>query len=423
MPLAPKALIYLAIAYGFIGLALLEKEPFITAFLIPITILFVISPAVTSSRLGDLRVSRRLSSPRSFGDEDVDVSIQVQNKSSHRIEHLYMEELVPRTLNLKAGLKAITISLDPGESFEWKYRISAPRRGGYFLGPITTRTTDTMEFREAREQIGSVDQLTVLPKIEKLGILDLKARRLGPWPGLIPSRKIGSGSEFIEVAPYSPGDELRRVNWKASAKLRQLITNKFEGEQVTDALVVLDCSQGILSDIFDFDAMEFEVGLSASLCSQLLLQGNRVGLSVYGAVRTWVEPAFGKRQMLRILDNLAIVKPGRAVVPMDYAVQSVIVAVVPARSVIVVVSPLMGEEIVRVTEDLVIRGYSVICFTPTVRGDYERMSSPAMIARRISALERKLRMMQVARVARLVEVSPKMAIKTVLRARRPWPTA
>jgi uncharacterized protein (DUF58 family) len=421
MPLTSKALTYLAIAYAFIGLALVGKEPLITAFLVPIALLFFISPAVTS-RLDGLRVSRSMSSPRSFGDEDVSVTIQVQNKSSRKIENLRLEDVVPKALELRAGLKALTISLGPDESYEWKYRISAPRRGSYFIGPIRTRRTDIIGFREASDQVGTVHQLTVLPKIEKLGIVDLRARRVGPWPGLISSRKIGIGSEFIELAPYSPGDELRRVNWKASAKLAQLVTNKFEGEQVTDVLVVLDCSQGILSDIFDFDATEFEVGLSASLCSQLLIQGNRVGLSVYGAVRTWVEPAFGRRHLLRILDNLAIVEPGRAVVPMDYAVQSVIEAVVPTRSVIVVVSPLIGEEIAKVIVEIAARGYSVICFTPTVSTDFEGKSASAMIARRLFAVERRVRMMQIARVARLVEVSPTMAIKTVLRARRPWRT-
>ena len=147
--------------------------------------------------------------------------------------------------------------------------------------------------------------------------------------GLDSLRRMGLGTEFFELSPYTPGDDLRRVNWKASAKLRQLVTNEFEGEQVTDVLVALDCSQGVASKLFDFDAMEFQVSLAASLCWQLILQGNRVGLSVYGAVRTWVNLAFGKRQLLRILDNLAIVKPGPATVPLDYAVESVITTLVP----------------------------------------------------------------------------------------------
>jgi len=247
-------------------------------------------------------------------------------------------------------------------------------------------------------------------------MLNLKATRLSAWPGQILSRKIGSGSEFFELSPYVPGDELRRVNWKASAKLGELITNEFEGEQATDVLVLLDCSQEIQPELLDFDAVEFEVNVTASLCSQLIRQGNRVGLSVYGAVRTWVSLGFGRRHLLRILDNLAIAKPGRATIPMDYAVQSVIVSTVPARSVIVVVSPLDSDDIVKVIMNVAAKGYNVVCFTPTTQS--KGTKGPLNIARRILTIERRFRMMQTAKVATLIEISPKVPIKSMLRGRK-----
>ena len=420
MVLSRKALLYLGIAYAFIGYALFFREPYVTALVVPIAFLFFISHAPNSNLRLSVKTSRILYPDRSLGDEDVEITLRVQNNSNQTFGNVYLDDIIPEPLAIKSGTKALAVSVKPGEPFENRYKISAPKRGVYVLGPLSASVSDIMGFRELIQQIGNTDELIVLPRIEEVGILNLKATRLSPWPGQIPSRKVGSGSEFFELSPYVPGDELRRVNWKASAKMGKLVTNEYEGEQATDVLVLLDCSQEIQAELLNFDAVEFEVNLAASLCSQLIRQGNRVGLSVYGAVRTWVNLGFGKRQLLRILDNLAIAKPGRATIPMDYAVQSVIVSTVPARSVIVVISPLNSDDIVKVVVDVATKGYNVVCFTPTATIQSKGTEVPLIIARRILTIERRVRMMQVAKVATLIDVSHNVPIKSVLRERKGW---
>jgi uncharacterized protein (DUF58 family) len=350
------------------------------------------------------------------------VTVEVSNESQAGIDNLDLDDRVAEPLVIEAGTKALLCSLRPGEQVEYCYRISAPIRGRYSLGPMAFRTTDLMGFWAYSGEIPGTSAITILPKMEELGPLELRARRVGPWPGSVPSRRIGIGTEFFELRLYSPGDELRRINWKASAKTARLVTNEFEGEQVTDVLVVLDCSEGTLSGLFDFDAVEFQVTFAASLCSQLILQGNRVGLSAYGAARAWLHPAFGKRQLLRLLDELVVVKAGRATIPMDYAVQSLVFAAVPSRSVIVFISPLIGEEITDVIMNIAARGYSVICFTPVAGSRLEGATEMIVLAKRILAAERRMRMMQIARVARVIELSPQKPAKSVLRRGSPWRT-
>ncbi|HUK51158.1 MAG TPA: DUF58 domain-containing protein, partial [Terriglobales bacterium] len=365
-----------------------------------------------------LAITREIQPKRSIGDEDVDVTLTIRNTTEHSIDGIQLEDKISSQLRLKAGLNRLSIALEPMESVNLRYRVAGPKRGTYDLGPTSIRFINNLGLRETTVELRNLDTLTVLPRIEELGTLDLKARRLGPWPGLILSRRIGLGTEFFELSAYSPGDDLRRVNWKASAKLGQLVTNEFEGEQVTDVLVALDCSQDVASRLFDFDVMEFEITLAASLCAQLIFQGNRVGLSAYGAIRTWVNLAFGKRQLLRILDNLAILKPGPATVPLHYAVESVITALVPARSVVVLISPLLNKDIVELAENIIVRGYNTICFTPSSRTSHQESTEPAQaLARRILDLERRITIARLAKISRIIEVSPQASIEAILRAR------
>jgi uncharacterized protein (DUF58 family) len=419
MALTRKAVLYLALAYAFIGLSLVFSEPALASFVVPLSFAIFYSSLVARHEKPQLKVKRTLSPPRSFGGEDIQVTLELRNSSTTAVHGLHLEDTVPESLQLETGTNTLNVSLEPGERFEHSYIITSPKRGRYLLGPIKVDSTDLMGFRQYSEIIPGLDQIVILPKVVDLGTVELRARRVGPWPGTVPSRYLGVGTEFFELRLYSPGDELRRINWKASAKRGQLVTNEFETERVTDVLVVVDCSEETSSHLFTFDAEELEVGLAASMSSQLLLQGNRVGLLVYGAERTWVAPSFGKRQLLRILTGLALVKAGHALVPLGYAVETIAAAVLPARSVVVFVSPLISEEAVEVVRNIAGAGYSVTCLTPAVE-PVQAESESRTLARRILATERRINIRRTAAFSRVVELSPRSNAKVLLRRRLPW---
>ena len=423
MALTRKTLAYLATAYAFIFLALLFRASWLTVFILPIAVLIFASSKLPKLEPFPIAVTRRIQPMRSIGDEDVEVTLTVTNKSPRPIESVQLEDNVPDELEVKSGTSRLTLSLRPGEVASFSYNLSNPKRGTHELGPTQVAFTDNLKLRSVIARLSNVDQFLVLPKIEKLGTIDLKGRRVGPWPGLVPSRRMGIGTEFFEISPYVPGDDLRRVNWKASARAGELVTNEFEGEQVVDILVVLDCSEDIMSDLFDYDALEFQVEFAASLCSQLIMQGNRVGLSIYGAVRTWVDLAFGKWQLLKLLDSLAVVKPGAATLPIKYVVESVIASILPARSVVLLISPMIDDAVPEMITNITLKGYTTICFTPSIGTNPRDLDDSSRIARRIFAAERKLRINKVRQLARVIEISPTMAIRPSLRMRDEWKAA
>ena len=420
MPLTRKTLAYLTTAYAFIFLVLLFRASWLTVFVLPIAVLIFASSKLPKLEPFPITVTRVIQPMRSMGDEDVEVTLTVTNKSTHSIESMQLDDNVPADLQTKSGTSRLILSLRPGEAARFSYELSSPERGTHEVGPTQIVFTDNLKLRSAVSQLSNVGQFLVLPKIEKLGTVDLKGRRVGPWPGLVPSRRMGIGTEFFEISPYVPGDDLRRVNWKASARSGKLVTNEFEGEQVVDILVVLDCSEDVMSDLFDYDALEFQVRFAASLCSQLIMQGNRVGLSIYGAVRTWVDLAFGKRQLLKLLDSLAVVKPGAATLPIKYVLESVISTVLPARSVVVLISPMIDAALPEMVESVVLKGYTTICFTPSAQSNAPDLSDSRRIARRIFAAERKLMINKVRQRARVIEISP--TIRSNLRMKNEWKT-
>src|SRR5207245_3852684 len=151
--------------------------------------------------------------------------------------------------------------------------------------------------------------LSIMPRPERIRGADIRPRHLGPWTVISPARTLGSGTEFYSMRGYVAGDDLKRINWKASARHRRLITNETEAERVTDVMIVLD------TDVTFYESAEaelFERGVraAASLASLLLRQGIRVGMILQGEERGIAAPAFGTRHERNILYLLAVAEHG-----------------------------------------------------------------------------------------------------------------
>jgi len=408
------------LAYAFIFLSLGFKSPWLTLFVVPIAVLLFIPIALPKPRQIPISVERKMRPTRSIADEDVNITLTVTNTSPNVIHSILVEDRLPEGLTLAGGTNRFMLSLRSGEKIEFEYLISKPERGSYQIGPTLGRVSDSAGLHAVDYRLSNADELIVIPQVEKLGIVDLKAKRFGPWPGLAPSKRIGVGSDFFETSPYVAGDDLRRINWKASARSGTLVTNAFEGEQVIDALLVLDCSEDVTSELFDYDALELQVSFAASLCSQLIMQGNRVGLSVYGAARTWVSPGFGKRHLLRLLDSLAFVKAGPATLPIKYATEAVVSAILPSRSLVILISPMLNDEVVEIVENLAINRYSILCCTPSTKPNRAIVSEPSEIARRIFEAERRLRIFRAEKTARVIQLTPDLSVKAQLKTRSRW---
>lgn len=88
MTLTRKAVVYLALAYIFVGLALILREPTLATFVIPLALVFFYSSLFMRNKRFDIRVRREVFPPRSFGGESIEVSVELTNASSTEISDL-----------------------------------------------------------------------------------------------------------------------------------------------------------------------------------------------------------------------------------------------------------------------------------------------------------------------------------------------
>jgi uncharacterized protein (DUF58 family) len=233
--------------------------------------------------------------------------------------------------------------------------------------------------------------LFVFPNIVRIKHIPIRPRRTRVYAGTIPARVGGSGVEFFGVRNYQPGDSSHHINWQVSARhVEDLYSNEFQQERVADVGIVLDGR--MRSNMFTAGHSLFEHSILAAgaLADAFLMQGNRVGLLIYGHYleRTW--PGYGKLQRERILHALSHATPGSSQV-FD-GLQYLPTRMFPIESQIVMVSPLVEDDYLPLIE-LRARGFQVMVISPdpvTFELTYLSDKPEVQLAARVIRLEREL---------------------------------
>ena len=381
-----KASAYFALAAILLVLSLLLQDWQLAALILPIASLFFLSNLWGLPEGVKVTLSHQVIPSDSFGDEDIWIRIEILNGTNRRLGNVEVREWVPDTIKIEKGAAQMRMQLAPLEKMEVKLGFPSPIRGHYPVGPLVVNARDPLGLYLVEAKVDA-EVLSVMPRPERVRGAELRPRHLGPWPGIIPARTLGPGTEYYSMREYVPGDDTKRINWKASAKYRRLIFNEAEAEKVTDMMVVLD------TDVTFYEAAEaelFERGVraAASVASLLLRQGNRVGMILQGQERGLVAPSFGKRHERNILFLLAAAKPGKAVIATGYVVALLARLLLPSRAQIVIISSLMDPTIVSGIRGLVAAGYSVLVLSPSPRDPVTFDSESEEIAYRMLMLER-----------------------------------
>ena len=212
----------------------------------------------------------------------------------------------------------------------------------------------------------SVEQYVRPEVIQQVQRLDLKARFIveGFLSGLHASPYHGFSAEFSEHRKYTPGDDLRQIDWGVYAKTDRFYVKKHQAETNLDCYLVVDCSGSMgYAAGGRMTKMDYAICLAAALGYMLVHQQDSVGLVAFDeALRTFL-PARSKRSHLtNILATLASLRPAGPT-QLASAVHQVAERV-RKRGLIVLLSDLLDEPagVVDALHHLKFRGHDLIVF-------------------------------------------------------------
>jgi uncharacterized protein (DUF58 family) len=377
--------VLLAVVYGLILIGLITQRGAILALAIPYLLYLA---AALISRPGRLRLSatRTLSAQRATAGDLVTVHVTITALDGPAA--VMVEDLIPAGLARIEGAARNQAWCQPGAPIELTYTVRTTRGVHAFRG-IRATTGELFGLFQSRTLLPASDTLIVLPAYERVRHVRVQPRSARQTPGLLPTRQGGPGIEFFGVRPYQPGDSLRVVNSRASARRPELpIVNDFTAERIIDVGLILDAR--LARDIRRGDRSLFEpmVGAIAGLAQYFLARGNRVALLIYGVTLDWTGPGYGKRQTERVLQALAAATQGLHARFSD--LDALPTRLFPPRSHLILVSPLDRQDVAALSA-LHARGSSLLVVCPDARPWDTAPAAPGTddaLARRIARLER-----------------------------------
>jgi uncharacterized protein (DUF58 family) len=258
-----------------------------------VVILGLVLVTATSTKLWSfyslkgVHCERYLTGSRAFPGEELELKIRVINHKLLPLPWLQVCDEVPAGFTFertpepgtRPGFEMISrfTSIMWYSSVSWKYHLHCEKRGYYPLGPLTITSGDIFGFYP-RTSIESVeDYIIVYPEI--YSIADIAIPSLYPLGEAKSNKRLFEDpSHMIAIRDYNPGDSLRRIHWKASARHQSLQVKVFQPTTSLKVALFLAIDSFQVNGIWNHDEEESGISTAASLASYLIEKKCQVGL-------------------------------------------------------------------------------------------------------------------------------------------------
>ena len=342
--------------------------------------------------------TRTLEQTRSNGILSIAVNVAIQNKALETV-HLCIQETVQAGMKITEGELSQWVALQPEETANLNYSFTATR-GDFFWKSIRIVVSDPLGLIETEMLLPANATIQVRPQIKKFKAISLRPRSTVHSPGSIPAHLGGSGTDFFGIREYHPGDSLRTLDWRLTARHpRKFFTKEFEQEEIAEIGLILDARRSIDLQIGEESLFEHCVGATASLAEMFLHQGHRVSLLVFGGTILSAFPGYGKTQLHRIMSCLSKAKTegeSRALGSFDFLP----IRMFPNHALIIVVSSLTHTDRT-LFQRLRAYGYQAFLVSPNpIDFAYPTFAQDAtnQLAIRATRIERSLRLNDIAQM-------------------------
>ncbi|HEY5059482.1 MAG TPA: DUF58 domain-containing protein [Gaiellaceae bacterium] len=289
---------------------------------------------------------------RALEGEEVSATLVLSSRyGSDRVDVLL--PLQPELRTSARNPRAVVLVAGTARTLEVPFRCE--RWGAFAVGPVLLRARDRLGFHSWEARLGGHAPLRVYPSVETLHTL-LPPLDTQVFVGNQVSRARGDGIEFADVREWKPGDRMRRVNWRASARRDGLWVNEQHPERNTDVVLFLDTFADVRSA--GRGTLDLTVRAATSLAHRYLQRKDRVGLVSFGGYLSWLLPASGTRQLYRIVDSLLQMD-----IVLSFAAKGVDVLpprTLPPKALVLALTPLLDPRSASALLDLRARGFDLV---------------------------------------------------------------
>lgn len=250
--------------------------------------------------------SRNTTEKLSNGDENP-VLVKLESGYGFAVKVKVIDE-IPEQFQIRDFEVYRTLKSGGTDSFE--YSLRPVERGEYHFGSLNVYVSSPIRLVSRRFIFDKGQMVPTYPSYIQLRKYDLMAfsNRLFQY-GLKKIRRIGHTMEFEQIKEYVAGDDIRTINWNATAKKNQLMVNQFQDEKSQNVYMAIDKGRVMKMPFNGLSLLDYAINSTLVLSNIILKKGDKAGMFTFSKkVENRVAAEKRSSQMQRVLENLYNIK-------------------------------------------------------------------------------------------------------------------
>lgn len=246
--------------------------------------------------------TRILPEKLSNGDDNP-IVIKIENLYNYNIDLLLIDELPFQYQKRDFEIKT---KLNNGTKKQIQYTLRPLERGEYYFGNLNIYANSPIGFVVRRYQFGKDAMVPNYPSFLQLRKYMLMAfsNKLFEF-GLKKIRRIGHTMEFEQIKDYVEGDDIRNLNWKATAKRNQLMVNQYQDERSQPIYSVIDKGRAMKMPFEGLSLLDYAVNATLVISNVALKKQDKAGMFTFSRkLENRVMAERKPSQMNKILETL-----------------------------------------------------------------------------------------------------------------------
>ncbi len=173
-------------------------------------------------------------------------------------------------------------SLVKNERKEFEYTVRPVERGEYVFGNLNLYASTPLKIVKRRFVFQKDQMVPVYPSIIQMQQYDFLAisNNLSQF-GLKKIRRIGHTQEFEQIKEYVPGDDIRTLNWKSTAKLNQLMVNQYQDEKSQPIYSIIDTGRVMKMPFNGLKLLDYAINSTLAFSNVALKKNDKTGMIAF----------------------------------------------------------------------------------------------------------------------------------------------
>lgn len=255
--------------------------------------------------IGRAPLAKRMMAERFSNGDENRITLQVTNSKPYEVGMDVIDE-IPVQFQKRDWF--VSRRFKAGEQKNILYTLRPVERGEYHFGNILLYVRSVLGLLSRRYTIEAETMVGVYPSFMQLRKYELLSQTtIQPEKGSKRMRKIGHSMEFEQIKEYVPGDDIRTLNWKATARKGLLMVNNYSDEKSQQVYCIIDKGRLMKMPFNKLGLLDYAINSTLVLSSVCLQKQDKVGLITFsnkmGNVLAADRKPIQKANILQLLYN------------------------------------------------------------------------------------------------------------------------